>query len=64
MAGDVSILEEHLWVLKQEEWTVPLQIMQGTGLELPLKTFLQSSQQGWPGDLGVVVWESARRALW
>ena len=66
IAGEERILEEHLWDLKHVEWTVTLQMMQGTGLELVEKTFLQSSQLGWWEDMGLgdrEGWERERSAV-
>ena len=40
------MFEEQVWDLKHEEWTLVLQIIQGTGLELLEKVFFQSSQKG------------------
>ena len=45
-----------LWDLKQVEWTVTLQTMQGTGFELLEKIFLQSSQQFCTAGLGALNW--------
>ena len=41
----MRILDEQLWDLKHEEWTVTLQIRQGMGFEFVEKFLLQSSQK-------------------